>query len=80
MVADEPALWATVPDRLKPNVEAAAKAICRSAAGYDNDTCGCDDTTCIAFGLYGTEAIAAAMAIDNLQMERLHAGLFGDPI
>lgn len=83
MVNDEPALWASIPDRLKPNVEAAAKAICRMATNeYSHAMCCIDanDGTCVAFGLYGNEAFAAAKAIDDLQMERLHAGIFGDKI
>lgn len=84
LVKDEPALWASIPDRLKPNVDAAAKAMCRLRDEGDEHErgtpCNCDPSRggdCLAFGLWGHQAIAAVTAIDDLQMMRLHSGLFG---
>lgn len=81
MVDDEPILWDLIPDRLKPNVEAAAIAMCQHRDPDDRaDICNCHPERggeCLAFGLYGDLAFAAAKAIDDLQMARLRQGLFG---
>lgn len=80
MVDDEPALWATIPDRLKPNVEVAAEAMCRHRSEGDEfeDDCTCHlkgGGSCIAFGLYGDLALDAVKAIDELQLRRIASGL-----
>ncbi len=81
MVVDEPAMWNLIPERLKPRVEAAAKAMCRSRDtddddwhdGEGRDHCGACDTpaggSCVAFGLYGQMAIDVVEALDKLDRE-----------
>ncbi len=81
MVVDEPAMWSLIPDRLKPRVDAAAKALCRSRdtddddwhEGEGRDDCrGCDTPeggSCVAFGLWGQMAIDVVEALDKLDRE-----------
>jgi hypothetical protein len=71
MVLDEPALWATVPERLREKVDVAAVAICK-ASGECGD-CPGGGRSCVAFGLYGVEAIAAVDALDRLFLGRIMA-------
>lgn len=79
MVDDEPALWASIPDRIKPNVDVAAKAMCQHRDPDDlSDICNCHPSRggqCLAFGLYGDLAFVAAKAIDDFQIDRLIKGL-----
>ncbi|MED5545740.1 MAG: hypothetical protein VX309_09790 [Pseudomonadota bacterium] len=76
MIVDEPAAWAAIPDDLRPKVQIAAKAICRttSALGEEGpDHCaGCDTPaggSCCAFGLWGKVAFDVVKALEEGRAE-----------